>query len=362
MPEEQPSLADMAACDCPTCERKRGLASSIHSGVIHSYSSQPRGGWSPRRTPAELAEGRMAPTFGVELETAVANPFYGVPDLAGQPQRPNVYDYADRYSDPAYVAAAEAYNAAYGEWTTRNRAHHRREAARIEAIGNLTAEEAVSVASPRGLWHAKHDGSVSGPEFASQPATLAFWRSQRNALSGMCKALLHGGVRSHDGDTCGLHVNVGNDAFGDADHLYRFATLMVVNPRWTTRMAQRTHDSIQHWSRFTPLADAATRRAWAAEVVRRGSAYQERYSVLNAQNPGRIEVRVPRGTLRVDRFYAKLEWIASLIEYTRDASRPVRISDYMRWAVGTGEYPELARYFGERFPKRLDRATAEVAA
>jgi hypothetical protein len=218
----------------------------------------------------------------------------------------------------------------------------------------MTAEEAVSMMAPRGLWHPKHDSSVSGPEFASQPATLAYWRGATGHLAGMFRALLHGGMRSHEGDTCGMHVNIGASAFADAGHLYRFATLVHVNPRWAIKMAQRTAESSGHWARFDVLADADDRREWAERYMTRGACYQtERYAVLNGQNPGRIEFRLPRGTLRIDRFFAKLEWTAAMVEYTRDESRPVQVSSFIAWAHASGEYPTLVAYIRERFPSRL---------
>jgi hypothetical protein len=244
----------------------------------------------------------------------------------------------------------------------------------------MTADEAVSMAAPRGLWHAKHDGSVSGPEFASQPATLAWWQSQAIALSGMMKALLHGGMRSHDGDRCGLHVNIGSDAFTttttsiygtprttrNADHMYRFLTLVTANPRWSTRMAQRTHDSAAQWARFDRLASESTRRDLANDWAAYGSASHDRYTVVNLGNEGRVEFRLPRGTLRVDRFFAKIEWTAAMVEFTRNPDNAPTVPAFIRWATANKDtYPALVSYMQERFAARFSFDTAtetEVAA
>src|SRR4029079_10312530 len=104
----------------------------------------------------------------------------------------------------------------------------------------------------------------------SQPATLAYWRQHRPSVAAMMKALLHGGMRSHDGDRCGLHVNIGTDAFASAGHLSRFATLVTCNQRWSIRMAQRTHNSVSHWAKFGgPFADASSINQWASTVMGR---------------------------------------------------------------------------------------------
>jgi hypothetical protein len=346
MPEENVTAADMAACDCEPCKRKDGLAHNVRAGIIHSYSSTPRNGWRPRYTARETElrdGGQRFPTFGIELETSAPTIHYtNLPDCPVVPYLP--WD-----ATPAQIAERAEMLRARNAWDVRNDRHRERQRARQNARGHIRADEAVSLASPRGFWHAKHDGSVTGPEFASQPATLAYWRAQRAHIAGMLRSLLHGGMRSHDGDTCGMHVNIGTDAFDNAAHLARFAKLVYVNPRWSTRMSQRTNSSVSHWSRFDDLTTDGERMRWAEEVFRYGYSARSRYIVLNASNSGRIEFRLPRGTLRFDRFMAKLEWTAAMIEYTRDGSNVVQVSPFMRWVQRTGEYPALLTYMQERF-------------
>lgn len=345
MPEESVGAADTAACDCEPCKRKRGLPHAVESRIIHDYSSMPRGGWNPRYTRDETPG--SVPTFGIELETSA--PQHRFTDL---PDRPFV-DYLAYNADEAAIERSRAQRAARNAWDERNAEHRRRQSARFAELGNMTADEAVSMAAPRGLWHAKHDGSVSGPEFASQPGSLAYWRAQRGHLTGMFKALLHGGMRSHDGDKCGFHVNIGSDAFKrdgvwDAGHLTRFARLVTMNPRWSVRMSQRTHTSAR-WATFDSFPDLASCERWANRLAGFGYVSCAHTDVLNASHHGRIEFRLPRGTLRLDRFYAKVEWTAAMVAYTLNPANPVRPSDFMRWAQASGEYPELVRYMRERF-------------
>ena len=350
MPEETVGAADLAGCTCEVCKRKKGDPHHVRELTIHPYSSQPRGGWVPRRTAAEMramaAGERPAPTFGVELETSV--PRYVSTDLPGQINVP----WLPFEATPEQVAEHARLRDLANDWYHRNAAHQRRQREAWMRQGYINASEAVSLASPRGLWHSKYDSSVSGPEFASQPATLAYWRAQAPAIATMFRTLLHGGMRSHDGDTCGLHINIGTDAFDNDAHLARFAQLIGTNPRWTVRMSQRTHDSLSHWAVISStLTNKDEREYWAAHVMRYGYGSQAygRYCALNAENPGRMEFRAPRGTLRVDRFYAKLEWAASMIEYTRDANNVPQVSAYMRWTAATGEYPQVVAYMRERF-------------
>jgi hypothetical protein len=151
-------------------------------------------------------------------------------------------------------------------------------------------------------------------------------------------------------------VNIGIDAFTpvgsfrpDAGHLERFATLVTFNQRWSVRMAQRTHESAR-WARFERFATQEQRRDWAANIARFGYCSQSHTDVLNASHEGRVEFRLPRGTLRIDRFYAKLEWAAAMVEYSRNAENVMRPSEFMRWvAANETEYPALLGMMRERF-------------
>ena len=354
MPEETVGHAELADCTCGPCRKRKGERYAVPEGTIHSYSSEPRGGWRVRRTGAEMAAGIESATFGVELETTepVRPYFRGTP-------APYVMDSWD-IRTVEDQRARDRQMREFAAWQVREEAARQRWNERHSINGMLNSEEAVSLAAPRGFWHSKHDSSVSGPEFASQPASLAYWRSQRPAITGMMKALLHGGMRSHDGDTCGMHINIGTDTFGTANypqgneqmegHLFRFVKLMTMNQRWTVHMSQRTNSSMNDWARFGGLTTDPERQRWAHAISVYGYCSDlPRYMVLNAANGGRIECRIPRGTLRVDRFYAKLEWLASMIEYTRDPLNVVRVSDYMRWVERSGEYPTLVAYMRERF-------------
>jgi len=347
-------------CTCEPCKRKAGIPNAVRPRSIHGYTSTPRNGWRPRFTAAELR--RTAPqnihTFGVELETsAPANRYTDLPN------RPH-YPYLPYGASGAQRAEYQLRLTACRDWDRRNREHRQRQAEQFRQRGDMTAEEAVSVAAPRGLWWAKHDGSVSGPEFASQPGSLAYWRHQAPALERMFTSLVHGGMRSHDGDTCGLHVNIGSNAFGKfgwgsteedqrtaGEHLYRLATLLCDgrNARWAKRMSQRTDDSL-HWADFGYLGNERNRRNWAIQFGQYGYAGGERYSVLNAGNEGRVEFRLPRGTLRIDRFYSKLEWTAAMVAYTKDPDNATTPVAFMRWvAERPSEYPYLLAYMRERF-------------
>lgn len=299
---ESTTPAEMAACragdPCAACRKRNGIA--LTPGVVHGYGTEPRNGWVPRRLGGDDV---TAPTFGVELETQT---------LRGR----------DRLA--------------------------------------LTAQEAAAVGLPRGHWYPVSDGSVDGPEFTSQPATLAYWRSIAGPVGQFMRTLIHGGLRAHDGPlSCSMHVNIGADAFADSAHLARFLRLVTVNPRFTTRMAQRTHSQIASWARFDEYPDEAACVALAERYMRIGTAYTDHSAVVNLGNRGRVEFRAPRGTLRLDRFMGKLEWVAAMVEFTRVTTGRMSVGAFVAWVNGRqAEYPEFVRLMADLTPARVDPARA----
>lgn len=206
---------------------------------------------------------------------------------------------------------------------------------------------AASMARPtENFWLAKTDASVSGPEFVSFPATLAWWREHYDDFEEMFKMLLHAGFRSHDGGHAGMHINLSRNSFGDQNHLYRFLTLLHHSPPWALTMSQRSAQQADHWAPLSYMQDRANRRR-AAQTGRNVSS--GRYVALNMENRNRLEFRLPRGTLRVDRFFKNLEWVHAMIKYTQE--KPLikcTPKEFMRW-VSSSDYPYLAAFLGEKF-------------
>jgi hypothetical protein len=328
-PTEATTDAERAMCDCVACLKARGAAITP-TAAVHGYSSIPRNGWRPRRT-TDAAD-LTAPTFGVELEV----------DGPGRP--------ADLPGEPPYGVPE------HDRWAARNRRH----VAEVRAR-HLTTDEAAACANPRGHWLPSQDGSLrNGVEFKGQPATLRWYTGNRAHLAQMFRALIHGGFRAHDAGTAGLHTNIGIDAFQgadgrvDADHLYRFATLWVTNPRFTTRLSRRTHDSLR-WAVFTgTLTDPAFRHEWANTIARDGYAYCDHTQALNSSHPGRLEVRSPRGTLRLDTFMATIQWVAAAVEFTRDSANRPTPADFIAYVkANRATYPDFHTYAAMRMPGRF---------
>lgn len=195
---------------------------------------------------------------------------------------------------------------------------------------------AIDLRRPKSMWYAKYDSSVSGPEFVSHPATLTYWRKQSAKLQEMFSLLIHAGFRSHNGGAAGMHINVGRCAFEDVEHYHRFLTFLYANRSWATTMSQRTEGQVDQWAPFRPFTLFDSWMVWDRH---RGS---NKYTMIHTPAYGeRVEFRLPRGTLRLDRFYKNLEWTTAMIAYTRNLAVThygMSSSAFVSWV---NSYPEV---------------------
>lgn len=314
-------------CPCESCKLERlDPTHKLKNAVIHRWNFKPRE-WRKK----SIENDPHNYFLGVELETDNFTMVPLTPDEQVQE------DSRWRYSWE-------------GRTTTKRK---------VSRVANRVAAD---MRRPKQLWVAKSDGSVTGPEFASHPATLAYWHSKERELRSMFEMLLHAGYRSHDNDKAGMHINISRNAFANSNHLYRFLTLLHYSPAWSLRMSQRTAASMRQWAPLHGMESAGRRKKLCVKTFSPATwgAATEKYSALNMPPAiqGRFEFRLPRGTLRIDRFYKNLEWTVAMVEYTRTSkvstSRPIPFMQYV--AENKATYPHLAAFIVEREAK-LTKAT-----
>lgn len=211
------------------------------------------------------------------------------------------------------------------------------------------ASHADSVLSKGNRGFLKNDGSLDdGFEIVTQPHTLAEYTE--NFPWQLLDDLREDGFRSWDTDTCGFHVHISRKAFGWKErgheynegryhaHLLRFTKLIYDNSRHVTRyVAGRSS------SRWASYAD----RGSLTQKIKNGYQSNARYSAVNVSNTQTIEVRVFKGSLKIERVKAYLQFVHSVAEYTRDLHVSPNENNLM-WRKYTGwlrkneqTYPEL---------------------
>jgi hypothetical protein len=164
-----------------------------------------------------------------------------------------------------------------------------------------------------GFLYAKRDGSLrNGFEIVSHPATLSFHLIQ----AGWDKVLKKAndlGYTSHDNKRCGLHVHINRTFWGrdEQDREIGELKLLIFFERFwdeIVKFSRRTRSQIDRYCSRYGTENLETAKRWNGD---------SRYFALNFQNYYTIEIRIFRGTLRLDTFFATLEFVHYLCYYLK---------------------------------------------
>lgn len=146
------------------------------------------------------------------------------------------------------------------------------------------------------VWEFKHDGSLmSGIEFESQPLSFGQWEHYKDVLDWV--GHLPKTCRSHDTQTCGLHIHVNRDGFDRPSDIKKINYFLQSNR-----------------SKFEKLG----RREWRGYYNSNPNWYSNtssrKYHALNLSRDDTIEFRFPKGTLYVPTIRATIALINAVCE------------------------------------------------
>lgn len=186
-----------------------------------------------------------------------------------------------------------------------------------------TAQAVVDASN--GRLYCKADGSLSrGFEIVSHPASLAY-HTYDFRWANTCRICSKAGYRSHDTNTCGLHIHVGRAQLGQTgDERYATAGKLVILASALrdelTVFSRRKAEQLERWASFVAYAepDCAGMDAGTAEAHRVNRAVDyagDRYHAVNLRNHSTVEFRIFRGTLKRDTLIASLQLVSNLCEY-----------------------------------------------
>lgn len=196
-----------------------------------------------------------------------------------------------------------------------------------------------------------HDVSI---EFPFRPLTIGAYRASVDDIAAFLKALRDMGAKSHNGELCGQHIHMSRNAFV-GDHLYRMVDFIYRHERFSTALSQRTDEQVDLYCEY----DGNYRRGDERDNYYRQKVMGNSGGAMRLR-PDTAELRLPRGTVRLDRFYKNLEWAQSAFEFSREAEYSDRNPDeYYRWLKTRGVFPNLVSFIEE---KRLVEAARPAVA
>ena len=185
----------------------------------------------------------------------------------------------------------------------------------------------------------KEDSSLSeyGMEVVTQPATPAYHMAGYNDV--MLAAGKDYGATSHDNGNCGLHVHIDRGYFVATDIQYaadRAGYIMDCifsnNEAQIVNFTRRRYSQLNRWAQLMNMGVCKTERSLSSKLAEYRSSKYTRYQAVNMDNSETIELRLFRGTLNHETYYATLEFAAALAYLTRAL---LSIPDYastLTWA------------------------------
>lgn len=175
-----------------------------------------------------------------------------------------------------------------------------------------------------GRIYCKHDSSLRGGgfEIVTHPASLAYHTYQfrwANVMRLCSKA----GLKSHDTETCGLHIHVGRAGLGDSpearnETAAKLVLLAHVLREPLTKFSRRKAERLDNWAKFPDLpSPARLANATNASLVEMALETEDdgRYQAVNLTNSATVEFRIFRGTLKRDTLVAALQLVSNLCQY-----------------------------------------------
>ena len=221
----------------------------------------------------------------------------------------------------------------------------------IDGGGEYTdnAESILSIANrEQNLIYCKHDGSLDdGFEIVTHPMSLDF-QLHKMPWQAVLQRAIAMGYLSHQAGTCGLHVHVSRDAFGDTGDAQDKAiarVLFFVERHWNEllRFSRRSQHQMDRWAARYGYRDHPDEML---EHIKKG--YGNRYTCVNLTNENTVEFRMFRGTLKWNTLIATLQMVNRICDaaiYLPDEE--LRSLSWSSFVSGITE-PELIQYLKER--------------
>ena len=156
------------------------------------------------------------------------------------------------------------------------------------------------------------------------------------------------GYRSHQTSTCGLHIHVNRNAFGDNQAEQEEVIgkiLFLIEKHWNEVFcfSRRSQYNMNRWSARYGYEKTGKEILKKAKCSDHG-----RYSTVNLCNYSTIEFRLFRGTLKYNTFIATLQFVDTICDVAISMSQSEL--EELSWSelVKRIEHPELIQYLKER--------------
>jgi len=194
--------------------------------------------------------------------------------------------------------------------------------------------------------YCSRDGSLqNGIEIITAPATLNYHKKLKTKYKALFKRLIHDGYRSHNTNTCGIHVHFSRAFFEDNEDECVTKLLYLVERFWDEIVvfSRRDYTALEHYAKKPESDSKYFLRAW-----NKSNDHEGHYYAVNITNNNTIELRMFRGTLNYESFMAILDFADKLArtckEKTNEELQSMSFTDLLT--------PEAKAYYESRLAVR----------
>lgn len=211
--------------------------------------------------------------------------------------------------------------------------------------------------------YCKSDGSLdNGIEIVSHPCTLKYHEEEMCWKEAM-RIARSNSFTSHDARTCGLHVHVSRNFFGEDETEQDLAIaklIMLVDKFWDkiTTFSRRGSYELNRWASKNDIDIVEGDLIDDIKSKMSSQKSKGRYHAINLCNCSTIEFRIFRGTLKYSTFIATLQFVHTICNYAKSISLNNIYSVTWNDIFANTEYSELRNYM---VSKRLIAGTITTA-
>lgn len=194
-----------------------------------------------------------------------------------------------------------------------------------------------------------HDGSLTnGFEIITHPHTEQAIKNLN--WEETFKWLIHKGYRSHDINTCGLHLHINRSIFNNDESIIKMMYFYDKFYDEVLKVSRREKSKAQRWAGTYAYDYKNITLNYCRDVfgdVDDANDHDMRYKCVNLQKRNTIEIRIMRGTLNYASFMACLDFMMTV---AKNSNKVVDIDNINEWLDGindnTKQYLCARRAFG----------------
>lgn len=181
------------------------------------------------------------------------------------------------------------------------------------------------------LFYFKYDGSLNnGFEIVSMPIAFSAWESL--PLKEFFDYIVSIGGKSHDTDTCGLHMHIDREYIPKKDTIRKCLYFLSKNKPQIMKFTRRNRRRMDQY---------ATISAWSLGDVNRQRPIDmgSKYTAINVQHRFSYEFRIYRGTLKYLSYMSCLEFTKLLPDFARNyPAEDMKWDDFIMYNQNHSKY------------------------